>query len=150
MRRRRGTGFLSAAVTLLTAGGTFAACAYVGNKMEQAAPRDAGWYRVKPMENPGAGFGLPVDPRILTGMAVGTLPSLAGRWYREHPAAVGLLLGGGCSNLWERTARGSVRDYWQFPKLPGAAGRAVCNLADLAVFAGVGSLVLLGHEKGES
>lgn len=147
MRKRRGAGVLSAAVTLLTAGGVFAACAHVRKEMESAVPKDGGWYRLKPTENPGAGFGLPIDPMLLTGMALGTLPHLVGRWYRERPLSVGLLLGGGCSNLWERLERGSVRDYLQFPHLPGAAGRAVCNLADMAIFAGVGGLMLLGHSS---
>ena len=145
MRRKRQAAALSgAAVTLLTAGCTFAACAHVREEMGAASPRDGGWYRLRVMENHGAGFGLPIDPMLLTGVALGVLPSLAGRWYREHPVAVGLLLGGGCSNLRERVERGSVRDYLQFPRLPGMAGRAVCNLADLAIFAGVGRLLVSG------
>ena len=64
------------------------------------------------------------------------------RCRRRDPAAVGLVLGGGLSNLWERLRWGRVYDYLRFPKAPGFLKRYVFNLADLAVLLGAAGLLL--------
>lgn len=81
-------------------------------------------------------------------MLAGSLGALlaAVRWGRRNPAAAGLVLGGGLSNLWERLRLGRVYDYIRFPKAPGRLGRYVFNLADLAVFLGAAGL-LLGRRR---
>ena len=68
------------------------------------------------------------------------------RCRRRAPAAAGLVLGGGLSNLWERLRYGRVYDYLRFPKAPGPLGRYVYNLADLALFLGAAEL-LLGRRR---
>ena len=46
---------------------------------------------------------------------------------------VGLILGGGLSNLLERLRQGKVYDYVQFPKAPGRIKQYIFNLADFAI-----------------
>ena len=99
---------------------------------------------LRPIENQGAAFGLPIAPRALPALSAASLVLLL-RCRREHPTGVGLILGGGLSNLWERVSRGKVRDYLQFPGAPGKLSCYVFNLADLAVF--TGTLMLLAGEK---
>ena len=59
---------------------------------------------------------------------------------------VGLILGGGVSNLTERLKTGKVYDYVQFPKAPGRLKQYVYNLADFAIFLG-GMLLVLRRKK---
>ena len=68
------------------------------------------------------------------------------RCRKRAPAAAGLILGGGLSNLWERLRHGWVYDYLRFPKAPGPLGRYVYNLADLVLFLGAAGL-LLGRRR---
>ena len=58
------------------------------------------------------------------------------RRRKRSPAAAGLVLGGGLSNLRERLHTGAVYDYLQFPKAPSPLNRYVFNLADLAIILG--------------
>lgn len=100
--------------------------------------------RLKTLWNRGAAFGLPVKPRVVQ---VWSAAALALLWTlrKAHPVSVGLILGGGLSNLWERLRHGQVLDYLQFPKAPGRLKRYVYNLADLAIF--LGGLGLLWKKK---
>lgn len=103
-----------------------------------------GRVRLKTLWNRGAAFGLPVKPRMLQ---VWSAAALALLWTlrKAHPVSVGLILGGGLSNLSERLRHGQVLDYLQFPKAPGRLKRYVYNLADLAIF--LGGIGLLGKRK---
>ena len=58
---------------------------------------------------------------------------------------IGLVLGGGLSNLLERLLHGKVYDYIQFPKAPGKLKRHVYNLADFAIL--LGGISLLFRKK---
>ena len=121
--------------TLLTAALTFTACAALRRRIEDRGQRDLGPVQIRPLKNRGAAFDLPIPARaipVLSGVALGLALCLR----REHPAAVGLLLGGGLSNLWERVVLGGVLDYLRFPKGPWRVKKYVYNLADFAVFAG--------------
>ncbi len=130
---------------LLTAFGTAASCTAARWYLDRAARRERSYWgdrvRLTALWNRGAAFGLPVPARWLP--AAGAL-ALAGllRWERRCPAGAGLVLGGGLSNLYERVRHRRVYDYLRFPKAPGPLGRYVYNLADLAIFAGAGALLL--------
>ena len=91
--------------------------------------------------NGGAAFGLPLGRKTLLAGSLAALLALA-YCRRRGPAAAGLALGGGLSNLWERLRAGRVYDYIRFPGAPGPLGRYVFNLADLAVFLGAAGLLL--------
>ena len=82
---------------------------------------------------------------LFTG-ALGTALHFVYDWSGRAPAAAGLVLGGGLSNLWERLRYGRVYDYLRFPRVPGPLGRYVYNLADLALFLGAAGL-LLGRRR---
>lgn len=52
--------------------------------------------------------------------------------------ALGLIFGGGLSNLLDRYSRGYVIDYFSFPRVPWAwFRRLVFNLADICIFLGI-------------
>lgn len=59
---------------------------------------------------------------------------------RISALALGLILGGGMSNLYDRLKRGYVVDYLGLPKIK----KLLFNLSDLCVFLG-GALLLLGE-----
>lgn len=105
----------------------------------------SGRVRLTTLWNSGGAFGLPIGRRFLLAVSLGTLAAVV-RCRRRCPAAAGLVLGGGLSNLWERLRRGQVYDYLRFPKAPGPLGRYVYNLADLALFLGAAGL-LLGRRR---
>lgn len=129
-------------VTILVAAGVTALCGGLRALLrDRPAGRQGGWVRFRPLWNRGAAFGLPVEKRTLTALSAGTLAVLWS-WRRRSPVGVGLVLGGGVSNLWERLRHGRVFDYLQFPKAPGALRRYVYNLADLAILAGAVTLLL--------
>ena len=100
-----------------------------------------------PLYNAGAGFGLEwLRGRWLIAASAAAIAVLAEMLRRaRHPLArigIGLALGGGISNLWERVRYGRVFDYIRFPRAPGRTGRLVFNLADFAVLTGVGLLLV--------
>lgn len=96
--------------------------------------------------NGGAAFGLPIGQKAVLAGSFGALLAvlLCGR---RKPAAAGLVLGGGLSNLWERLRLGRVYDYIRFPGAPGRLGRYVYNLADAAIFLGAAGLLLGGWKR---
>lgn len=132
--------------TVLTAALTYGACVAARQEVEGLPPREGRWVRLRPTGNPGAAFGLPLDPAYLPGLTAGSMMLILTR-RRVHPAAAGLILGGGLSNLWERLYRGEVLDYLQFPQAPGKLGKYVYNLADLAILAGGAGLLLAGDRR---
>lgn len=135
-------------LSLLLASVVVALCGTVRRHLDRAerTPQSfcQGRIHLTALWNHKAAFGLPIPQRALVaGSAVGMLGLLL------HPRAsrlgIGLILGGGLSNLAERLARGRVYDYLQFPKAPGKLKRYVYNLADFAVFFGL--LALFLHHK---
>lgn len=105
-----------------------------------------GCVRLKTLWNRGAAFSLPLKAQWLPGLSAAALAAILPR-YRRHPWAVGLILGGGASNLQERLTEGRVYDYLCFPKAPGPLKCYVYNLADLAVFLGAAALLLQEKPK---
>ena len=101
--------------------------------------------RLKSLWNEGAAFGLPIRPGALLAASAATL-GLMWSQRKRSPLGVGLILGGGLSNLWERLRHGRVYDYVRFPKAPGKLKRCVFNLADFAIFLG-GMLLVLRRKK---
>ena len=101
--------------------------------------------RLKSLWNEGAAFGLPIRPGALLAASAATL-GLMWSQRKRSPLGVGLILGGGVSNLWERVRHGSVYDYVRFPKAPEPVCRYVFNLADFAIFLGAAE-ILAGKGK---
>lgn len=108
-----------------------------------------GRVRLTELWNGGAAFGLPVGRTLLQALSALALASLL-PLGRRKPAAAGLVLGGGLSNLWERLRRGRVYDYLRFPRAPGFLGRYVYNLADLALLLGAAGLLLGRRRRGRA
>ena len=100
-------GAISAA--LATMGG----CTAVRCIMDCPGRREAeychGRVRLRLFWNEGAAFSLPLPPKLLPAASGAMLGAL---WHQRKraPIGVGLLLGGGLSNLYERVWRGRVRD----------------------------------------
>lgn len=134
---------------ICTAAATAAACAGVRRALCRPGRRETthwgGRVRLTALWNSGGAFGLPIERRTLLALSAGALAAVVRRRGRS-PAAAGLVLGGGLSNLWERLRHGRVYDYLRFPRAPGPLGRYVYNLADLAIFAGAAGL-LLGRRR---
>lgn len=132
-------------ITLCTAAAVLSACAAARWYLCRAGRRETsawgGRIRLTELWNGGAAFGLPLGRRAVLAGSLAALLAVF-RLRRRSPAAAGLVLGGGLSNLWERLRTGRVYDYLRFPKAPGPAGRYVFNLADLAVFLGAAGLTL--------
>lgn len=122
-------------LTAMTAALTFTACAALRRQLGDRPPHVGRWICLRPTKNRGAAFGLPIRSELLPALSAASM-ALILRRKREHPVGTGLILGGGLSNLWERTNCGEVRDYLQFPRAPKPLRRYVCNLADLSIFAG--------------
>lgn len=134
---------------LFIAAAVAAACAAARRTLCRAGRRETdhwgGRIRLTMLWNSGGAFGLPLGQRPLLALSLGALAGVV-LCRRRNPAAAGLVLGGGLSNLWERLRRGQVYDYLRFPKVPGPVGRYVYNLADLALFLGAAGL-LLGRRR---
>ena len=128
------------------AGAVLALCGQVRGTLERKGlPRKelaGSRVRIEPRYNQGSGFGLvPLNGRQMAPLSLAALWALLGM-CGGRGLGTGLLLGGGLSNLWERVRHGRVLDYLRFPKAPGPLKKYTYNLADLAVFAGVGALLL--------
>lgn len=134
------TGLIAAA----TWGGCTAARWYLDRESRKDTDHAGGRIRLKAVWNEGAAFGLNIPRKAVLGTSVVLLGVLWSR-RREHPAATGLLLGGGISNLSERLGAGRVYDYVQFPRAPGGLKHYVFNLADFAILAG--GIGLSGKKK---
>lgn len=137
--------------TVLTALTTWSACRAAKWYLDRSSRRDTaylgGQVRLRTLWNHGAAFGLPVQKNWLPAISAGALAALMTQ-KRNHPVSVGLILGGGLSNLLERVREGRVYDYIHFPKAPGLLKRYVYNLADFAVFAGCVGLLFSGKDRG--
>jgi len=135
--------------TILTAVATFGACDAVKRHLDHPEWKDAeyanGWVRLTSLRNHDAAFGLKIPVKVLLSLSGAALGMI---WMqrRKNPFAMGLVLGGGISNLKERLCCGQVYDYIQFPRLPGKLKSYVFNLADFAIFAGV-IAILFGKKK---
>lgn len=112
-----------------------------------------GFFFISHVRNPGAAFGLFAEwPLELRRIGFATIAAVAA-WVvvvfyrglapgdRFNALALGLVLGGGLGNLWDRLVRGEVIDFlhcklwgpWSFPDF---------NLADVFIVSGVGLLMI--------
>lgn len=104
---------------------------------------DLGWVALRLAENPGVAFSLGAGAptwavSAVTGAAVVALAVMAMRGVLHPPAAAGLLLGGGLSNLIDRLGDGTVTDMIDLGWFPSF------NVADIALNIGVGLVLLFG------
>lgn len=136
--------------TVLTALTTWSACRAARWYLDRSSRRDSillgGRICLKTLWNHGAAFDLPIRKDWLPVVSAGALAVLVTQ-KRRYPVSVGLILGGGASNLWERIREGRVYDYIHLPKAPGRLKRYVYNLADFAVFAGCLGLLFSGKTQ---
>lgn len=135
---------LAAIIAAVTCGSCIAARWYLNRSSRRDTEHAKGGIKLKTLWNEGAAFNLPIKPSAVIAVSAAFLTVL---WTRrkEHPVSIGLVLGGGLSNLLERICHGKVYDYIQFPKAPGRIKQYVYNLADFAVF--LGGIGLLFHKK---
>jgi len=139
-------------LTVFTALAAFGGCTAARWYLDRSSRREAeylgGRVRLRAMWNEGAAFGLPLPAKTLPLASAAALGLL---WAdrKRRPLGAGLILGGGLSNLYERTRHGRVYDYVQFPRAPGGLRRYVFNLADLAILGG-GTLLLLSPKRKKS
>ena len=116
-------------------------------------PVIGGFFYLSHVRNPGAAFGLfatwPIELRRVGFATVAALAAwVVVAFYRGlapgdrlNGLALGLVVGGGLGNLWDRLVRGEVIDFlhfrfwgpWSFPDF---------NLADVFIVTGVGLLMI--------
>ena len=126
-------------LTVLTALATLGGCTAARWYLHRTSRRDSeyagGRVRLRSLWNEGAAFGLGIPFRAVV---AASLASLGALWTqrRRAPVGVGLMIGGGVSNLLERIRQGKVYDYVQFPKAPGRWKQYIFNLADFAILTG--------------
>lgn len=138
-------------LTACTAGAVAALCARIRRSLEREDQGPASFWegrvRIKKCYNRGAAFGLPgLHGRGLIAASCAALLVFLAEGSRK-PLAVGLVLGGGLSNLWERLCRGCVLDYISLPKAPGFLKRYLYNIADIAIFLGALLSLLRGRRR---
>lgn len=112
--------------------------------------------------NPGAVFGIGPGRRwffmLFTGIAVVAALAMFGRWTTSRErlphVGIGLLIGGGLGNLYDRMVFGCVRDFihplpgvkfpfgWSPFGSDGAVWPYVSNVADLFLLIGIGLLAI--------
>ena len=130
-------------LTIVTALSVFGGCAAARRHLNRRPKADywGGRVRLTARWNEGAAFSLPIPARALPLASAAALGLL---WVtrRRSPLGVGLILGGGLSNLYERVRYGRVYDCVQFPKAPGLLRRYVFNPADFAILGGSAMLLL--------
>ena len=136
--------------------GIAALCALTRWYLERSSSHCENFFRglaqLRPLYNKGAGFGWSrFRGRPLVAACAAALAALlllarqgGGTLMRF---GIGLILGGGASNLWERVRRGRVFDYVRFPHLPGRGKHLVFNLADFFIFLGLALFLAGGHRK---
>lgn len=134
-------------MTIATALAVFGGCAAARRYLSRHPKAEywGGRVRLTTRWNQGAAFDLPIPARALplaSAAALGLLWAIRPR----NSLGMGLILGGGLSNLCERVRYGRVYDYVRFPKAPEPLRRYVFNLADFAIFSG-GTLLLCGKER---
>lgn len=109
---------------------------------------------VKKYHNKGAALNFMEKwPEIVKGISGAILLFLGILWClllrkKEHPMVLlglSLLLGGGAGNLYDRTVRGYVVDYFSFRTPWKKLNQVVFNLSDLFIFLGSLLVVLFGR-----
>jgi signal peptidase II len=99
--------------------------------------------------NEGIAFGISAGGRTVVMAIVGVALLALGIYFARHAArpllwlATGLLFGGALGNAIDRLREGAVTDFLKLPAWPAF------NLADVAITAGVLSLVLVLERRGD-
>ena len=143
-------------MVLFIGGGIAALCTLTRWYLERSGFRREnachGLVELRPLYNKGAGFGWswfrgrPLVAACTAAVAVLLFLARQGGGMLMR-FGIGLTVGGGASNLWERIRHGRVFDYVRFPHLPGRGKRLVFNLADFFIFLGLALLLAGGHRK---
>ena len=109
---------LTVFTALTTLGGCTAARWYLNRSSRRDSEYAGGRVKLRSLWNEGAAFGLDIRFDMVVAASFAALGAL---WTqrKRSPVGVGLILGGGLSNLLERLRQGKVYDYVQFPKAPG-------------------------------
>lgn len=126
---------LTVFTALTTLGGCTAAQWYLNRSSRRDSEYAGGQVKLRSLWNEGAAFGLDIRFDMVVAASFAVLGAL---WTqrKRSPVGVGLILGGGLSNLLERLRQGKVYDYVQFPKAPGRIKQYIFNLADFAILLG--------------
>ena len=135
---------LTLLIACLTLGGCTAARWYLNRTSRRDSEYAGGRVKLRSLWNEGAAFGLGIRFEAVVAASFAALGAL---WTqrKRSPVGVGLILGGGLSNLLERLRAGKVYDYVQFPKAPGRIKQYIFNLADFAIL--LGGLCLSARKK---
>ena len=109
---------LTVLTALTTLGGCTAARWYLNRTSRRDSEYAGGRVKLCALWNEGAAFGLGIRFEAVVAASFAALGAL---WTqrKRSPVGVGLILGGGLSNLLERLRQGKDYDYVQFPKAPG-------------------------------
>ena len=126
---------LTVFTALTTLGGCTAAQWYLNRSSRRDSEYAGGQVKLRSLWNEGAAFGLDIRFDMVVAASFAGLGALWTQRTRS-PVGVGLILGGGLSNLLERLRQGKVYDYVQFPKAPGRIKQYIFNLADFAILLG--------------
>lgn len=112
------------------------------------------WFNLAMAWNRGINFGLfdmgaEAGRWVLIALALVICAGLL-YWARRRTAfvealGVGLIIGGALGNVWDRISYGAVADFLNF-SLPGLRNPFAFNIADAAIFAGAGLLLLFARE----
>ena len=126
---------LTVFTALTTLGGCTAAQWYLNRSSRRDSEYAGGQVKLRSLWNEGAAFGLDIRFDMVV---AASFAALGAPWTqrKRSPVGVGLILGGGLSNLLERLRQGKVYDYVQFPKAPGRIKQYIFNLADFAILLG--------------
>ena len=126
---------LTVFTALTTLGGCTAAQWYLNRSSRRDSEYAGGQVKLRSLWNEGAAFGLDIRFDMVVAASFAALGAL---WTqrKRSPVGVGLILGGGLSNLLERLRQGKVYDYVQFPKAPGRIKQYLFNHADIAILLG--------------
>jgi len=137
-------------LTVVIAGGIFAAAAVVRWYLNRTSRSETSWAKglveLTAVWNERAAFSMKI-PKPLLGVLSALALLCAWGERKRAPLSAGLVLGGGCANLYERLRHKRVYDYVRFPKAPGRAERFVWNLADFAILAGALGLMFCRKRK---
>lgn len=125
---------------------------YVDKSIDTATEKEicGGRLVIRKYYNKGAALNImEKSPKLLRTICGGVLLTLGIIWYlllrnKQNPGIVqgiSLILGGGCSNLYDRIARGHVIDYFSFKTPWERLNRIVFNISDMFIF--LGSILML-------
>lgn len=140
---RAGAGWVAGAVCVVAADQAVKAVLVRALPEGSAVPLVPGLISLTHVRNPGIAFGLwpAIPPAVAAALALTLFAALfynRGRWPRSRVDGAGLALmaGGAVGNLLDRLRLGCVIDYIDLHVWP------VFNLADAAIVAGAGLLVI--------